>query len=70
MCNGLPWTTLSYSGDALHSFNVQPTSQLCRDIRKHLFSLKIWIPWYEHVNKGIANVKQSFDHIVTVRRYV
>ena len=26
MCNGLPRTTWSYSGDALRSFYVQPTS--------------------------------------------
>ena len=69
MCNGLPRTTLSYSGDALRSFNVQPTSQLCRDVRKRLFSLRIRI-WYKHVNKGNSNMKQSFDHIVTVRKSV
>ena len=70
MCNGLPRTTLSYSGDALRSFNVQPTSQLRRDVRKRLFSLRIWSQWYKHVNKGNSNVKQSFDHIVTVRKFV
>ena len=70
MCNGLPRTTLSYSGDALRSFNVQPTSQLRRDVRKRLFSLSIWSPWYKHVNKGNSNVKQSFDHNVTVRKSV
>ena len=70
MCNGLPWTTLSYSGDALRSFNVQPTSQLRRDVRKRLFSLRIWSPRYKHVNKGNSNVKQSFDHSVTVRKSV
>ena len=67
MCNGLPRTTLSYSGDALHSFNVQPTSQLRRDVRKRLFSLRICSPRYKHMNKGNSNVKQSFDHSVTVR---
>ena len=38
------WITpdyLSYSGDALRSFNVQPTSKLCRNVRKRLFSLRI-----------------------------
>ena len=70
MCNGLPRTTLSYSGDALRSFNVQPTSQLRRDVRKRLFSLRIWSPRYKHVNKGNSNVKQSFDHSVTVRKSV
>ena len=76
MCNGLPRTTLSYSGDALHSFNVQPTSKLRRDVRKRLFSLIIWSPRYKHVNKGNSNVKQSFDkkksfdHGVTVRKSV
>ena len=70
MCNGLPRTTLSYSGDALRSFNVQPTSQLRRDVRKRLFSLRIWSPRYKHVNKGNSNVKQSFDHGVTVRKSV
>ena len=70
MCNGLPRTTLPYSGDALRSFNVQPTSQLRRDVRKRLFSLRIWSPWYKHVNKGNSNVKQSFDYIVTVRKSV
>ena len=69
MCNGLPRTTLSYSGDALRSFNVQPTSQLRRDVRKRLFSLRIWSPRYKHVNKG-NNVKQSFDHSVTVKKFV
>ena len=64
MCNGLPRTTLSYSGDALRSFNVQPTSQLRRDVRKRLFSLRIWSPRYKHVKL------QSFDHSVTVRKYV
>ena len=66
ICNGLPRTTLSYSGDALRSFNVQPTSQLRRDVRKRLFTLRIWSPRYKHVNKG----KQSFDHSVTLRKYV
>ena len=70
MYNGLPRTTLSYSGDALRSFNVQPTSQLRRDVRKRLFTLRIWSPRYKHVNKGNSNVKQSFDHSVTVRKYV
>ena len=70
MCNGLPRTTLSYSGDALRSFNVQPTSQLRRDVRKRLFSLRIWSPRYKHVNKGNSNVKLSFDHSVTVRKSV
>ena len=70
MCNGLPRTTLSYSGDALRSFNVQPTSQLRRDVRKRLFSLRIWSPRYKHVNKGNSNVKQSFDHSVTVWKSV
>ena len=70
MCSGIPRTTLSYCGDALRSFNVQPTSQLCRDGRKRLFSLGIWSPWYKHVNKGNSNVKQPFDHIVTVRKSV
>ena len=70
MCNGLPRTTLSYSGDALRSFNVQPTSQLRRDVRKRLFSLRIWSPRYKHLNKGNSNVKQSFDHSVTVRKSV
>ena len=65
MCNGLPRTSLSYSGDALRSFNVQPTSKLCRHVRKRLFSLKIWSPRYKHVN---SDVKQSFDHSVTVRK--
>ena len=68
--NGLPRTTLSYSGDALRSFNVQPTSQLRRDVRKRLFSLRIWSPRYKHVNKGNSNVKPSFDLIVTVRKSV
>ena len=62
MCNGLPRTSLSYSGDALRSFNVQPTSKLCT---KCLFSLRIWSPQYKHVN---SDVKQSFDHSVTVRK--
>ena len=61
---------MSYSGDALRSFNVQPTSQLRRDVRKRLFSLRIWSPRYKHVNKGNSNVKQSFDHSVTVRKSV
>ena len=65
MCNRLPWTFLSYSGDALRSFNVQPTSKLCRDVGKRLFSFRIWSPWYKHVN---SDVKQSFDHSVTVRK--
>ena len=60
---------MSYSGDALRSFNVQPTSQLRRDVRKRLFSLRIWSPRYKHVNKG-NTVKQSFDHIVTVKKFV
>ena len=54
---------MSYSGDALHYFNVQLTSKLCRDVRKHLF--RIWSPRYKHVN---SDVKQSFDHSVTVRK--
>ena len=62
MCNGLPWTSLSYSGDAVRSFNVQPTFKPCRDVIKRLFSLRIWSPWYKHVN---SDVKQSFDHSVT-----
>ena len=70
MCDGLPRTTLSYSGDALRSFNVQPTSQLRRDVRKRLFSLRIWSPRYKHVNKGNSNVNQSFERIVTVRKSV
>ena len=70
MCNGLPRTTLSYSGDALRSFNVEPTSQLRRDVRKCLFSLRIGSPRYKHVNKGNSHVKQSFDHSVTVRKSV
>ena len=70
MCNGLPRTTLSYSGDALRSFNVQPTSQLLRDVRKRLFCLRIWSPRYKHVNKGNSNVKQSFYHSVIVRKSV
>ena len=61
MCNGLLRTFLPYSGDALRSFNVQPTSKLCRDVRKRLFSLRR----YKHVN---SDVKQSFDHSVTVRK--
>ena len=65
MCNGLPRTSLSYSGDALRSFNVQPTSKLCRNVRKCLFSLRIWSPRYKHVN---SDGKQSFDHSVTVRK--
>ena len=67
MCNGLPRIFLSYSGDALHSFNVQPTSRLCRNVRKRLFSIGIWSPRYKHVN---SDVKQSFDHSVTVRKGV
>ena len=70
MSNGLSLTTLSYSGDALRSFNVQPTSQLGRDVRKRLSSLRIWSPRYTHVNKGNSNVKQSFYHSVTVRKSV
>ena len=70
ICNGLPRTTLSYSGDALRSFNVQPTSQLRRNVRKRLFRLRIWSPRYKHVNKENSNVKQSFDHIVAVRTSV
>ena len=70
MCNGLPRTTLSHSGDALRHFNVQPTSQLGIHLRKRLFSLRIWSPWYKHVNKGNSNVKHSFDHSVTVRKSV
>ena len=54
---------MSYSGDALRSFNVQPT--LCRDVRKRLVSLRIWSPQYKHVN---SDGKQSFDHSVTVRK--
>ena len=65
MCNGLPRTSLSHSGDALRYFNVQPTSKLCRNVRKRLFSLRIWSPRYKHVN---SDVKQSFDHSVTVRK--
>ena len=65
MCNELPRTFLSYSGDAIRSFNVQPPSKLCRDVRKRLFSIRIWSPWYKHVN---SDVKQSFDHSVTVRK--
>ena len=65
MSNGLPQTSLSYSGDVLCSFNVQLTSKLCRDVRKCLFSLRIWSPQYKHVN---SDVKQSFDHSVTVRK--
>ena len=61
---------MSYSGDALRSINVQPTSHLRRDVRKRLFSLRIWSPQYKHVNKGNSNVKQSFDHSVTVRKSV
>ena len=56
---------MSYSGDALRSFNVQTTSKLCRDVRKRLFGLRIWSPRYKHVN---SDVKQSFDHSVTVRK--
>ena len=56
---------MSYSGDTLRSFNVQPTSKLCRDVRKRLFSIRIWSPLYKHVN---SDVKQSFDHSVTVRK--
>ena len=67
ICNGLPWISLSYSGDALRSFNVQPTSQLRRDVRKRLFSLRILSPQYKYVN---SNVKQFFDHSATVRKYV
>ena len=70
MCNGLPRTTLSYSGDALRFFNVQPTSQLRRDVRKRLYSLRIWCQRFKHVNQGNSDVKQSFDHIVTVWKYV
>ena len=65
MCNELPRTSLSYSGDALRSFNVRPTSKLCRDVRKRLFSLRIWSPRYEHVK---SDVKESCDHSVTVRK--
>ena len=65
LCNGLPRTSLSYSGDALRSFNVQPTSQLRRNVRKRLFRLRIWSPRYKHVN---SDVKQSFDHSVTVMK--
>ena len=50
--------------------NVQPKSQLRRDVRKRLFSLRIWSPRYKHVNKGNSNVKQSFDRSVTVRKSV
>ena len=56
---------MSCSDDALRFFNVQPTSGLCRDVRKRLFSLRIWSPRYKHVN---SDVKQSFDHSVTVRK--
>ena len=56
---------MSYSGDELRSFNVQPTSKLCRDVKKRLFSLRIWSPRYKHVN---SDVKQSFDHSVTVMK--
>ena len=56
---------MSYSGDTLRSFNVQPTYKLCRDVRNRLSSLRIWSPWYKHVN---SDVKQSFDHSVTVRK--
>ena len=56
---------MSYSGGALRSFNVQPTSKLCRDVRKRLFSLRIWSPRYKHVN---SDDKQSFDHSVTVMK--
>ena len=45
-------------------------SQLRRDVRKCLFSLRILSPRYTHVNKGNSNVKQAFDHIVTVRKSV
>ena len=65
MCNGLPWTSLSYSGYALRYFNVQPRSQLRRDVRKRLFCLRIWSPQYKYVN---SSVKQSFDHSVTVSK--
>ena len=70
MCNGLPRTTLSYSGDALRYFNVQPTSQLRRDVRNVCLALEYESPRYKHVNKGNSNVKQSFDHIVTVTKFV
>ena len=53
LCNGLPRSSLSYSGDALRSFNVQPTSKLCRNVRKRLFSLRIWSPRYKHVNSDV-----------------
>ena len=39
VCNGLASTSMSYSGDALRSFNVQLASQLGRDVRKRLFAL-------------------------------
>ena len=65
MCNGLLRTFLSYSGDALRSFNVQPTSMLCRNVRNRLCSLRIWSPRYKHVN---SDVKQSFDHSVSVNK--
>ena len=70
MCNGLPQTTLAYSGDALRSFNVQHTSQLRRDVRKRLYAIRIWSIRHKHVKKGNSNLKQSFDHIVTVRKGV
>ena len=65
MCNGLPRTSLSYSCDALRSFNAQTTSKLCREVRKRFFSLRIWNLRYNHVN---SDVKESFDHSVTVKK--
>ena len=45
-------------------------SQLRRDVRNRSFTLRIWSPLYKYVKKGNSNVKQSFDHIVTVRKSV
>ena len=67
MCNGLPWTTLSY---AVEMHYVLLTYNLCLNYVE-MFGLRIWSPRYEPVYyKGNSNVKQFFDHIVTVRKSV
>ena len=61
---------LCHTLEMLYVLQRKSTSQLRRYVSKRLFSIIIWSPRYKHVNKGNSNVKQSFDHIVTVRKYV
>ena len=56
---------IQWQKDQVHYFFFS-TSKLYRNVRKRLFSLRIWwSPRYKHVN---SDVKQSFDHSVTVRK--